>query len=211
MVRTLSFDAAPSPSHSRCGCVLLHSSPMCCATRSSQVTSNKVEGYYRLPDAKRIVIDEACYEIRTMRGSGPGGQGTNSSSNKVEMRVDLELLALSLEALFNEVKTDHDADGSTTCADIIRQLKRNEKLEERHSERSANVLIVSSHEHRSAWQNKEACLDKVREKIRKASWVPPVPADPIETPSHTITQKKNERRKKSNINRMRRTARQGLW
>ena len=42
-------------------------------------------------------IDVGCYTVLTCRGSGPGGQGANSSSSKVEVRVDLGMLGLYLE------------------------------------------------------------------------------------------------------------------
>lgn len=176
--------------------------PLYAALRFSRVTPSKASGYHRLPDVKQICIDEACYEVRTSRGSGPGGQGANSSSNKVELRVDLELLALSLMEGGVE-------DGAVK--DVVEGIRRNERLAERHEEGSAGVLIVSSHEHRSALQNKEACLAKVRQIVKRASWVPPAPADPIQTPSRTITQRKLERRRKGRAIRMTRAARQGLW
>lgn len=163
------------------------------ALRHSQVTSCKAAGYFRLPDARKIEVDSACYEIRTARGSGPGGQGVNSSSNKIELRLDLELLGLS----FDE------------C--IIENIRRNERLDEKNSDKNSHAVMLSSHEHRSALQNREECLARVREMIRQASWVPPVEADPIKTPGRTITQKKNDRWKKSNMNRARRSARQGSW
>ena len=43
------------------------------------------------------------YEVAMSRGSGPGGQGCNSSSNKVEMRVDVELFQLWLDAYLEDV------------------------------------------------------------------------------------------------------------
>lgn len=161
------------------------------ARRTSHVSSFKKEGYYRLDNPKHIVIDPCTYEIRTMRGSGPGGQGTNSSSNKVELRADLEMLS----EFFDE--------------ELLTALRRNESGASLTSDGA--TIVVSCHEHRSALQNKEACIRKLQELLHKASWVPPVEADPVERPTRIITEQKMRRRKKSNANRMTRAARSGTW
>ncbi|EPY34247.1 ribosome-associated protein [Strigomonas culicis] len=126
-----------------------------------------------------------------MRGSGPGGQGTNSSSNKVELRVDLGLLA----GFFDE--------------EVIAALIANEAG--KHVSADHATLVVSCHEHRSALQNKEGCLQKVRVMLQAASWVPPVERDPVERPTHIVTQQKQKRRIKSNMNHMKKSARKGQW
>lgn len=73
------------------------------------------------------------------------------------------------------------------------------------------LLIVSSHDHRSALKNKESCIAMIKEMIVKASWVPPVEADPIETSTSTINRHKVERRKKGMVMKMRSSVRQGKW
>ncbi|CAD2214277.1 RF-1 domain containing protein, putative [Angomonas deanei] len=163
-------------------------SPLCTPLRGSKVSSYKEEGYYRL-DKRQVRLDPSLYEIKTMRGSGPGGQGVNSSSNKVELRISMEKLA----ELYDEdiIQALCQQSGSVT-ADL-------------------STLIVSSHDQRSALQNKEACIDKVKDLIVTASWVPPVEADPIEKSAHIVTQHKEKRRVKSNKNRMVRSARKGQW
>jgi protein subunit release factor B len=161
------------------------------ARRASHVSSFKVEGYYRLANPKQITIDPSVYEIRTMRGSGPGGQGTNSSSNKVELRADLEMLS----GFFDK--------------ELLAALRRNETGASLTAD--GTTIVVSCHEHRSGLQNKEGCIRKLQELLHKASWVPPVEADPIELPTRIVTERKLKRRKKSNANRMTRTARSGSW
>lgn len=161
------------------------------AARFSRFSSFKEEGYYRLTSLKDIIIDECVYDMRMVRGSGPGGQGTNSSSNKAEVHVDMVLLS----AYFDE--------------DIIAALRRNEAGKALTA--NGATLIAACHEHRSGFRNKEACLERIKEMIRKASWVPAIVADPIERPTHVVTQKKMERRARSNRHRMQRSARKGQW
>lgn len=161
------------------------------ARRTSHISSFKQAGFYRLASPKQIVIDPCVYEMRTMRGSGPGGQGTNSSSNKVELRVDLEMLS----DFFDE--------------ELLAALRRNEAGASLTAD--GTTIVLSCHEHRSGLQNKEGCIRKLQELLHRASWVPPVEADPIERPTHIVTEQKARRRKKSNTNRMTRSARSGAW
>ncbi|GET90711.1 hypothetical protein, conserved [Leishmania tarentolae] len=154
-------------------------------------TSSAETGYYRLQNPKHINIDPCVYEIRTMRGSGPGGQGTNSSSNKVELRADMELLS----EFFDD--------------ELLATLRRNEAGGALTNDGA--TIVVSCHEHRSALQNKEGCLRKLQMLLHKASWVPPVGAGPVERPSLIVTEQKARRRKRSNMNRMTRSARSGSW
>ncbi|KAG5498618.1 hypothetical protein JKF63_02904 [Porcisia hertigi] len=159
--------------------------------RASHNSSSKETGYYRLGNPKNIIIDPSVYEIRTMRGSGPGGQGTNSSSNKVELRVDVDLLSEFFDDELLSTLRRNEAGGALTA--------------------DGTTIVVSCHEHRSALQNKEGCLRKLQALLHRASWVPPVEADPVERPSSIVTEHKVRRRKKSNTARMTRSARSGSW
>ncbi|KAG5472332.1 hypothetical protein LSCM1_03731 [Leishmania martiniquensis] len=159
--------------------------------RASHINSFKETGYYRLENLKHINIDPSVYEVRTMRGSGPGGQGTNSSSNKVELRVDMELLSEFFDDELLTALRRNEAGGSLTT--------------------DGTTIVVSCHEHRSALQNKEGCLRKLQALLHKASWVPPVEAGPAERPSFMVTEQKARRRKKSSMSRMTRAARSGSW
>ncbi|RNF15730.1 ribosome-associated protein [Trypanosoma conorhini] len=160
----------------------------CCR---SHISSFKEEGYYRLAQLRDIQIDESCYTLRMVRGGGPGGQGANSSSNKVELRASIA----ALSEHFDE--------------ELIRRLKENEQGKALTADEA--ILIISSHEHRSAHQNKEACLRRLREMIQKASWVPPLEAGPIKRPTTIVTAHKTERRRKGSLRKMQQTARKGLW
>jgi protein subunit release factor B len=191
-------DALSSSSHVRRCCVSpLAQNDRChqlsaivVACRFSQVSNFKVPGYNRL-NFRDVIIPESAYEVRMSRGSGPGGQGVNSSSNKVELRVRVvELLDLLDEETYSTLVRQQCGKALTSDGEL---------------------LIVSSHDHRSALKNKEACVDMIKEMVVKASWVPPVEADPIETAQTTITHHKIERRKKGMALKMRSSARQGKW
>ncbi|EKF37924.1 hypothetical protein MOQ_001875 [Trypanosoma cruzi marinkellei] len=159
----------------------------CC----SHISSFKQEGYYRFAQLRDIQIDANCYSFLMVRGGGPGGQGSNSSSNKVELRASI----IALGEHFDE--------------ELIQRLKENERGKALTADEA--LIVISSHEHRSAHQNKEVCLRRLREMIQKASWVPPLEKKPIERPTTIITAQKAERRKKGSIRKMQRTARKGLW
>lgn len=167
-------------------------SPLLTLQCHSHTSSFKQDGYYRLTP-KEIEIPPHTYETTACRGSGPGGQGTNSSSNKIELRVSLELLAQTLDPELMVAFRQRNP-----CGDGIVSS-------------DGSTMLVSSHEHRSALKNKEACLWRVRELLAEASWVPPVEAEKISTPSSTIHRHKQERRKKGNFLKMRSAARRGLW
>ncbi|KEG12423.1 ribosome-associated protein [Trypanosoma grayi] len=159
--------------------------------RRSHISSFKEEGYYRLAQLRDIHVDESCYTVLAVRGGGPGGQGANSSSNKVELRASVT----SLSDHFDE--------------ELVQKLKDNERGKALTSDET--LLIITTHEHRSAHQNKEACLRRLREMIQKASWVPPVECGPIKRPAAIVSAHKTDRWRKGSMKKMQRTARRGLW
>lgn len=174
-------------------------STCCSSTRSlvesrrwSNVSSNKAEGYYRLT-SRDISIPPEAYDVVTSRGSGPGGQGAQSSSNKVELRVRMDVLKTLIdEETFTQLVEQQSRPSGALTAD-------------------ATTLIVTCYEHRSALKNKETCVEMLKDLIVDASWVPPVEADPIQTPSSTVSKHKNDRRKRGNMLKARSSARKGLW
>nr|CCC90965.1 unnamed protein product [Trypanosoma congolense IL3000] len=159
--------------------------------RHSRISSFKGDGYYRIERPRDVSIDETWFTMSTARGGGPGGQGSNSSSNKVELRVSMS----SLSEHFDE--------------ELIGRIKQNEHGKSLTSDMTQ--LILSSHEHRSLHQNKEECLSRLQAIIHKASWVPPVENPPTKMPSSVVSARKMERRKKSVVKKMRQAARKGQW
>mmetsp|Transcript_28169 Transcript_28169/g.32602 ORF Transcript_28169/g.32602 Transcript_28169/m.32602 type:complete len:209 (+) Transcript_28169:42-668(+) len=160
--------------------------------RWSNISSNKSEGYYRL-SSRDITIPPEVYEVTTSRGSGPGGQGAQSSSNKVELRVRMD----ALQALIDE---------ATYVKLVEQQSKPSGALTS-----DGTTLILTCYEHRSALKNKETCVEMLKDLIVDASWEPPVEADPIQTPSSTVSKHKFDRRKKGNMLKARSSARKGQW
>ncbi|PWV13729.1 hypothetical protein C3747_41g241 [Trypanosoma cruzi] len=176
----------PSLAVGAVGCAALRL--QCCC---SHISSFKQEGYYRFAQLRDIQIDANCYSFLMVRGGGPGGQGANSSSNKVELRASIVALSEHFDG------------------ELIQRLKENERGKALTADEA--LIVISSHEQRSAHQNKEVCLRRLREMIQRASWVPPLEKKPIERPTTIITAQKAERRKKGSMRKMQRTARKGLW
>lgn len=148
------------------------------------------EGYFR--HGKDVGVPTWCYEVQTSRGSGPGGQGVNSSSNKVELRVSISKLRSAL-----------GEDEDTTAA----LVKKNPGLITGDGE----TLILTSHQHRGAHQNQEECLSKLKTLISEASWVDPVIesdhfAPHIRTKSQIAAKKKN-----SALRHIQQAASKGEW
>lgn len=141
--------------------------------------------HHRLPPD--FVLPKSCYSITTCRGSGPGGQGVNSSSSKVELRVNLDQLLLE--------SADIDAD-------IITKLRASSG----GSITKGDELIVSSHEHRSAHHNEEACLGRVMRMLREASAVEEPPPPPMEFSDRVRQQAIDKRRLHSNKLKLNRSA-----
>jgi protein subunit release factor B len=112
-------------------------------------------GYHKLPPS--FALPPACVEVKLARGSGPGGQGVNSSSNKAELRVDLKKLQMLSDAV----------DGETLDRLRVAEAAR---------VTTGDVLIYTSHEHRSALKNQEACAARARRALHAASYVAPVAA-----------------------------------
>ena len=94
----------------------------------------------------REVCQEVSFEFT--KSSGPGGQHINRTESKVVLRWPLtETLVF-------------------TGADLAR-LKRKLKLNR------SGELVISSERHRSRKRNQEDCIEKLKEVLTKALFVPP--------------------------------------
>lgn len=161
------------------------------ATGAMRGTASLRPGYYRTHPQSLMLADH-MYECVAVRGSGPGGQGCQSSSNKVELRVKLS----ELRQILDEVSFE--------------ALLRND---ERYITGNKELLIVSSHEHRSAAQNKASCIKRVEEMMTKASWEEPsYTAVPESTLSNRlVTATKHKRWKDSSMRKARQQVRSGKF
>jgi ribosome-associated protein len=94
---------------------------------------------------ERVVVPEAAVETKAVRSSGPGGQNVNKLATKIQMRVDLGLVAGlfpdELARVRELLKSRLDADGR---------------------------LFVMSQETRDQARNREDCAAKVVQLLRAA-------------------------------------------
>ena len=77
---------------------------------------------------------------------------------------------------------------------------------------AGDVLILSSHLHRSLEKNKEECLNTVKKMVRDASYVPPA-LNPVMKfdPNYVKRVVMPKKRFKSNMNKMKKSVRSGNW
>ena len=130
--------------------------------------------------ARDVIIPPTHYTVTGVRGSGPGGQGVNRSSNKAEVRMGLSQGLPNIDAdvwvKFREMHHKH-----ITVDD---------------------VLVLTSHEHRSLQSNVDACLDKIRDMVVAASFVAPaVVAVDMDMPSWKKDQVIQIKRQKGSKNK----------
>jgi len=104
-----------------------------------------------LPVTPRLVIPGDELQIRASRSSGPGGQGVNTTSSRVELRWDVS--------------------ASRALDDAQRALVL-ERLASRLTD--DGVLILHGSEHRSQHRNREAVLARLRALVAEAV-TPPRP------------------------------------
>ena len=130
-------------------------------------------GTYSLP--RDFEFPQSVYTVTGTRGSGPGGQGVNSSSNKAELRLDVGLL-------------------TANCSEI--PLEVIDRLREHAGSRLTkdDVIVVTSHEHRSLTQNTKVCFKQLQDMLYAASYTPeknepvaPKPLHPEKRVNHEKT------------------------
>jgi len=118
-------------------------------------TASRAAGTHRLPADWRLP-PEAVAWCRS-RGSGPGGQAVNRSMNKAELHVDLGALLAAGTVDYETVaalRTKYHA--YVTKGDVV---------------------IVSSHAHRSLQLNEDECRRKVQRMFHECSYEPEPPVD----------------------------------
>ena len=93
-------------------------------------------------------IDEGELDLSATRSGGPGGQHANTSDTKVELRWDVDASSLSS----TQKRRIHDRLGSRITKD--------------------GVLILTSAEHRSQHQNREAVVARFRSIVGEAMQPP---------------------------------------
>jgi protein subunit release factor B len=139
-------------------------------------------GYYRWEEAT-ILFPKSVYEVKTSRGGGPGGQGVNSSSNKVELRIHLSKMV------------DEGVLDGTTKEEL-------EKTAAKFLTADKEILLISCHEHRSASENTAACFAKAKQLIKDASYVPPLSTPELKANYAKLNHAIDRKRKKANTNKI---------
>jgi len=113
-------------------------------------------------------------QIRSMRGSGPGGQSVNKSNSKVEVRFNVQ-----------------EADW------IPLWIKKKFTENQKHRINKDNEFIISSEKTRTMLLNQADCMDRIRHYIREAelqATPPPPPSAEEVALSKKRERKANERR-----------------
>lgn len=101
----------------------------------------------RLALAPRLSIPRALLRFSFVRASGPGGQNVNKRSTAAELRVNLLDLPLSDPARARLARH------APTIGAIVTD---------------AGELIINADESRSQRQNREACVERLRELVARA-------------------------------------------
>ncbi len=105
-------------------------------------------------DANALVIPAAELRWRFSRGSGPGGQGVNTTDSRVELVFDL-----------------------ATSPSVPEPLRRR-ALARLQGRLLAGELVVVAAEHRSQWRNRQAARQRLADLLARALAPPPPPRRP---------------------------------
>jgi ribosome-associated protein len=116
-----------------------------------------------LPDG--LVIPDAELVERFSRGSGPGGQGVNTTDSRVELRWDV------------------------ARSPALSDAQRAHVLERLAARVDDGVLAIVASEHRSQWQNRTAARARLGALLRDAL-EPPSPARRATRPSRAAQQRR---------------------
>jgi len=120
-----------------------------------------------------LVIPMDELEFRASRSSGPGGQGVNTTSSRVELRW--------------HVRTSR-APSDTQRARLLERLA--------HRLTDDGVLVLHGSEHRSQHRNREAVIARLRTIVGDAV-VPPTPRRPTRPTRASIRRRMDEKRARS--------------
>eukprot|EP00760_Papus_ankaliazontas_P011604 PhM_4_TR14877/c0_g1_i1/m.30131/K15033/ICT1; peptidyl-tRNA hydrolase ICT1 len=123
-------------------------------TQSANSTNVPPEGHFKL-ELKDVIISKDRYTVLSSKGSGPGGQAVNASSNKAEVHLD--------------VSTPLPGVDSETWSNFLKE-------EAKHLMDNGRKMKYTSHDSRSLNVNVEKCIEKIKDALVRASYVPPPPS-----------------------------------
>jgi ribosome-associated protein len=121
----------------------------------------------------RLVIPMDELEFRASRSSGPGGQGVNTTSSRIELRWDV---------------------ASSRAPDPAQRALLLERLGHRLTD--DGVLILHGSEHRSQHRNRDAVIARLRAIVGEAV-VPPTPRRPTRPTRASIARRLDDKRARS--------------
>lgn len=129
--------------------------------------------------ARGVRVEMSCLEFTFLGSRGPGGQNVNRRATRARLRVALDDLPLSAGA-----------------------RKRIEAIA-KHALTESGELVIERDETRSQGRNREACLEQLREYVRKAIVVPK--ARKKTKPSKRANQKRIDEKKRRGETKRRRS------
>ncbi|MCP2236938.1 alternative ribosome rescue aminoacyl-tRNA hydrolase ArfB [Prauserella halophila] len=128
----------------------------------------------------RFAVPERELSERFSRASGPGGQGVNTTSSRVELSFDVARSAAVPESLRSQVLTRLD-----------RRLV-------------GGVLTVVAAEHREQLRNREAARERLANVLREAAAPPPKKRKPTKPTRGSQERRIAAKKRRSDVKRNRR-------
>lgn len=130
-----------------------------------------------VPIAPGVVVPESALRFSFSRSSGPGGQNVNKRSTQAELRIALD-----------DIPIANHAKGR------LRRLLGSRLV----GEEGAEEILLTSAEERSQHQNRQACLDRLRDLLVRAMAKPKprVPTRPTKGAQKRRRQAREQHREK---------------
>lgn len=129
------------------------------------------------PDGLVVPGDELLEQFS--HGSGPGGQGVNTTDSRVQLSLDL----------------------ATTSA--LTATQRQRVIERLATRLSGTVLTITAAEHRSQRRNRTAARERLATLLREAL-TPPVPRRPTRPSLNSRRRRREREQRRAEIKRLRR-------
>ena len=129
---------------------------------------------------RSIVVPERELHWRFSRSSGPGGQSVNTADSRVELSLDI---------------------AGTVALGPVQRARAVEHLSGRLFD---GMLTVSSSEHRSQLQNRQAALERLASLLADAVKPPPPKRKPTQPTRGAVERRLSDKRKRASTKRLRR-------
>jgi ribosome-associated protein len=127
-----------------------------------------------------IAIDERNIEESFIRASGPGGQNVNKLATAVQLRFDVARATLPPDVRARRVRL------------------AGKRLT------SEGVLVITAQRHRTQARNRDDALERLIDLVRRAA-VAPVPRRPTRPPARAKRARRENKKRRAGIKRLRGT------